>query len=277
MAREEGAEIHTSAPVKRVLLDGRRACGLELESGEKIHCDHVVLNADFGHAMSTLFDEKDLRRYKPASLRKRKFSCSTFMMYLGLDRTYETEHHMIVFARNYRKNIEAITQWARPIWKTYRCISATRRRTTQWRACRSLCAIHPSAGGEQHQRVSTGRSTSTPTARGCCNFFASALRMADVSPHIQQELIITPEDWEKKQSVFLGATFNMAHSWDQMMYLRPHNEFEEFENCYLVGGGTHPGSGLPTIFESARISANLICEKNEIPFPVAKPLELALA
>jgi phytoene desaturase len=28
-----------------------------------------------------------------------------------------------------------------------------------------------------------------------------------------------------------------------------------------VGGGTHPGSGLPTIFESARISSNLICDK----------------
>ena len=27
---------------------------------------------------------------------------------------------------------------------------------------------------------------------------------------------------------------------------------------YKVGGGTHPGSGLPTIYESARISANLI-------------------
>ena len=63
----------------------------------------MVINADFGHAMSTLFDEKDLRRYKPSSLRKRKFSCSTFMMYLGLDRTYDTEHHMIVFARNYKE------------------------------------------------------------------------------------------------------------------------------------------------------------------------------
>jgi phytoene desaturase len=29
---------------------------------------------------------------------------------------------------------------------------------------------------------------------------------------------------------------------------------------YLVGGGTHPGSGLPVIFESARISARLVQE-----------------
>ena len=91
------------------------------------------------------------------------------------------------------------------------------------------------------------------------------------------EMIITPEDWEQKYSVFLGATFNMAHSWNQMLYMRPHNQFEKFSNCYLVGGGTHPGSGLPTIFESARISANLICQKYEIPHPAAKPLELALA
>jgi phytoene desaturase len=28
----------------------------------------------------------------------------------------------------------------------------------------------------------------------------------------------------------------------------------------LVGGGTHPGSGLPVIFESARISARLLLE-----------------
>jgi phytoene desaturase len=45
-----------------------------------------------------------------------------------------------------------------------------------------------------------------------------------------------------------------------MLYLRPHNQYQGFENCYLVGGGTHPGSGLPTIYESARISTNLICQ-----------------
>ena len=32
------------------------------------------------------------------------------MMYLGLDRGYDVEHHSIVFANNYKKNIEDITQ-----------------------------------------------------------------------------------------------------------------------------------------------------------------------
>ena len=42
------------------------------------------------------------------------------------------------------------------------------------------------------------------------------------------------------------------------MYLRPHNKFQEIDHCFLVGGGTHPGSGLPTIVQSAMISADLV-------------------
>ena len=47
----------------------------------------------------------------------------------------------------------------------------------------------------------------------------------------------------------------------QMLHRRPNNKFEEFDNCYLVGGGTHPGSGLPTIYESAKISTSLLLKK----------------
>jgi phytoene desaturase len=37
--------------------------------------------------------------------------------------------------------------------------------------------------------------------------------------------------------------------------MRPHNRFEELDGVYLVGGGTHPGSGLPVIYESSRIAS----------------------
>ena len=40
-----------------------------------------------------------------------------------------------------------------------------------------------------------------------------------------------------------------------MLHLRPRNRFEDLDGVYLVGGGTHPGSGLPVIYESARITS----------------------
>jgi len=52
-----------------------------------------------------------------------------------------------------------------------------------------------------------------------------------------------------------------------MLHLRPHNRFEELDGVYLVGGNTHPGSGLPVIFESARISSQLLLEDLGVPIP----------
>jgi len=84
--------------------------------------------------------------------------------------------------------------------------------------------------------------------------------LSDLQRHIRAERIITPWDWEQRANVYIGATFNLAHSVDQMLYFRPHNRFDDIEDCYLVGGGTHPGSGLPTIYESGRIAADLISQ-----------------
>jgi phytoene desaturase len=43
-----------------------------------------------------------------------------------------------------------------------------------------------------------------------------------------------------------------------MLHMRPHNRFEDVQGMYLVGGGTHPGSGLPVIYSSARITSDLL-------------------
>ena len=56
-----------------------------------------------------------------------------------------------------------------------------------------------------------------------------------------------------------GATFNLAHNLGQMLHWRPQNKLKGFERLYMVGGGTHPGSGLPTIFLSSQISSGLAC------------------
>ena len=67
-------------------------------------------------------------------------------------------------------------------------------------------------------------------------------------------------EWESKVNVYRGVTFKLAHNFAQMLHLRPRKRFEEFDGMYLVGGGTHPGSGLPVIFESARISSKLLLD-----------------
>ena len=80
----------------------------------------------------------------------------------------------------------------------------------------------------------------------------------DVERRIRFEHMVTPDDWDRRYEIHRGATFNLAHTLDQMLHLRPRNRFEDLDGVYLVGGGTHPGSGLPVIFESARITSRLL-------------------
>jgi phytoene desaturase len=273
VAQEYGATIHTSEPVRRVLTKGRRAVGVELENGEKLACDDVVINADFGHAISTLFEPGQLRRYSTETLRKKNWSCSTFMMYLGLDRAYpEVEHHLIVFAKDYKGNLEDISHRG----KTSEDISIY---------VRNSAVTDPNTAPAGHSALYIlvpvpNNFSGIDWSREKLRYRERVLRTlaerspyTDIEQHIREELIVTPEDWEKRLGVYQGATFNMGHNWSQMLFLRPHNQFEEFEHCYLVGGGTHPGSGLPTIFESARISSNLICSQYRIPYSPPKPFD----
>ncbi len=82
--------------------------------------------------------------------------------------------------------------------------------------------------------------------------------LTDLRSRIRYEKITTPVDWRDEYQVYRGATFNLAHNLGQMLHLRPHNRFEELDGVYLVGGGTHPGSGLPVIYESSRITSRLM-------------------
>jgi phytoene dehydrogenase-like protein len=59
-AAEHGAEIRTSAPVARVLVEDQRAVGVELASGEQIGARLVVSNADPKRTFLSLLDPTSL-------------------------------------------------------------------------------------------------------------------------------------------------------------------------------------------------------------------------
>ena len=96
---------------------------------------------------------------------------------------------------------------------------------------------------------------------------AEAAGFRGLRGRIKYEKMVTPSDWENEYSIYRGATFNLAHSLTQMLHFRPRNRFEDLDGMYLVGGGTHPGSGLPVIYEGARITARLLCEDFGVAMP----------
>jgi phytoene desaturase len=260
-AEESGAKIHVAAPIARLTFDGDAANGVELASGERVRADAVVLNADFGHAMTRLVPPEKLRKYRPERLEKMDFSCSTFMLYLGVNRRVPMSHHTVVFANDYRRNVRQIFKdktLPDDDFSFYIQNASVTDPTLAPEGKSALYVLVP----VPNQRSSIDWQQEAPAfRRRLLDLIATRTPLGDLEGAIEAEHMITPHDWESRHRVYAGATFNLSHGWSQMLHRRPHNEFEEFRNCYLVGGGTHPGSGLPVIYESARISSDLIATR----------------
>ena len=261
---EEGGEIATSTPVSRIITGGdRKAKGVMLPDGSKEEFDAVVLNADFGHAAENLFEDGVIRKWSSSRLAKSNYSCSTYMLYLGLDRTYDEAHHQIILANDYRRNITEIMGeevLSEDISVYVRNASVTDP-TLAPDGHSALYVLVPVPN--TRAPISWDDDVRGKFRKRVMERISERTTMKDLEEHIVFSREIAPVDWRDEYSIYQGATFNLGHNIMQMLYFRPHNRFEEVGNCYIVGGGTHPGSGLPTIYESARISANLL--KKDLP------------
>ncbi|MDQ0427964.1 MULTISPECIES: phytoene desaturase family protein [Caryophanaceae] len=261
VVEELGGKIHTSTGVKKLWIENRKVKGVDLENGQREAADEVIINGDFAHVMNHLVEPGILKKYTPEKLAKKKYSCSTFMLYLGLDKKYDLSHHTIIFSKDYKKNVEEMTKSrilsADPSIYVQNASVTDPTLAPEGKSALYILAPVPNnfsdIGWEKEQHA---------FRELVLDIIEEKSEFKNLRDHIEVEKMLTPMGWQEDYSVYQGATFNLGHQLTQMMVFRPHNKFEELESCWLVGGGTHPGSGLPTILESARITANGILEQH---------------
>lgn len=253
IAREMGVDIRLSEPVEGFEFRGKRPTAVRTAEGS-YPCDSVVINADFAEAMRTMVPDALRRRWTDQRIARKKFSCSTFMLYLGIRGRYaHLPHHSIHIAADYDRNLRQIERdRVLPDDPSFYVQNASvTDASLAPDGYSTLYVLVP----VPHQN--SGVEWNGATRRMFRQRTLDQLRrigLKDIKDRIVVEHMLTPEDWQSQYSIYRGATFNLAHGLDQMLHRRPHNCFEDLDGVYLVGGGTHPGSGLPVIYESSRIS-----------------------
>ena len=262
IATEMGVEILLDEPVEQVLVEQGRAVGVRT-AARTLPADAVVVNADFAGAMKRLVPNQERKKWKDRTLASKKYSCSTFMLYLGIEGSYnDVSHHTIYLADNYKENLKDIEERhvlsGNPSF--YVQNASVTDATLAPPGHSTLYVLLPVS----HDTGSIDWAMETPRYRALALEQMKKIGITDVEQRIRTEKVVTPRGWAEEFDLYKGATFSMAHSLDQMLHLRPHNRFEDIDQMYLVGGGTHPGSGLPVIFESARITSRLLLEDLEI-------------
>lgn len=259
-AEDLGATFRMSSPVARVLVKDKRAVGVALVSGEELYADVVVVNADLPYAATTLIEERwrDGTRLSNAALQRAKYSCSTFMLYLGLDTVYrELPHHLIYLSNAARRTDRDALEDRHadvedpPFYVVNPNVTDLAGAPKGHSAIYVLVPTPNTAGEHDWKRLEAELTAKVPG-------WLAKVGMNDVAKHITAQVAFTAETWRDAFHVHRGAVFNLAHTWLQLGPLRPRIKSPHIDGLYWVGGGTHPGSGLLTIMESANIAANYL-------------------
>ncbi len=263
IAQEMGVEIRYGEAVESFDYAGRRVTAARTASGV-YPADATVLNADFARSMTRLVPDRLRRRWSDRKIAGKRFSCSTFMLYLGIDGCYDdVSHHTIYLSENYRENLADI--------ETRHVLGRDPSMYVQ-NACVTDPTLAPPGSSTLYILIPvTHRHPNVDWRREAAGYREVALDQLErfgirgVRGRIRHERMITPDQWQDDFEIYRGATFNLSHDLGQMLHMRPHNRFEDLDGVYLVGGGTHPGSGLPVIYSSARITSDLLLDDLGMP------------
>lgn len=264
IAEKWGARLIYDAPVRRIDLDGNRALGVTLESGEQLKADIVVVNADLPYAYAELLPD---HRGEAERLARLRYTSSTLMFYWGLKggRSEQLLHHNIFLSdHRYRESFDQIFREHRLPDEPSFYIHAPVRTVPAFAPpdCDALMVLVPT--GHIDEAKEQDWASLQQRARSHVLKRLAEIGVRDLESRIVFERTLTPPDYRSIWNLAKGAAFGLSHNVMQVGYLRPHNRHKKYGNLYFVGASTHPGTGVPIVLLSARLVTERILREQGI-------------
>jgi phytoene desaturase len=93
--------------------------------------------------------------------------------------------------------------------------------------------------------------------------------LAGLRDAVRVEHRMTPVDFERELGAVDGNAFAIEPTLQQSAYLRAPNRVRGVAGMYHVGGGTHPGAGIPGVLLGAGVTAGLVAADARVSRAVA--------
>lgn len=258
--RELGGEVVYGSPVREISIEDGRATGIEVDD-KKIDADYVVCNADFPYAMKHLVKQPgDKGKFTDRKIESMKYSCSAFLLYLGMDRKYEDIGHVhnFIFNESLEKNMEDIFEGKKLEHASfYVYIASKLDPTLAPQGKDGLYILMPVSdlGTADYE-------WNDETIQYYRTYILETLKKMRGFENIEREIVtestFTPVDFESRFNAYNGAAFGLQPTLSQSIHNRPQSRSPDCSNLYFTGSSTHPGAGVPIVLLSAGIAAEAL-------------------
>jgi phytoene desaturase len=102
--------------------------------------------------------------------------------------------------------------------------------------------------------------------------FETSFGLSGIADAVVVEHRMTPLDFARDLGAVWGNAFAVEPTLHQSAYFRQPNRDRRLEGLYFVGGGTHPGAGVPGVLMGAEVTAGLVAADRR---PARRPLGVA--
>lgn len=241
LGEARGVQPRYGRAVQRILVDGGRATGVELDGGETIAADAVVFNGDAQALALGLLGDAPRRAVPPRKPAQRSLSAVTWALHTRAE-GFPLVRHNVFFDDDYRSEFDDIFHHRRLPQQGTVYVCAQDRSDAGASSAgpeRLLCLVNAPADGDAPR---FGPEETDP----CEHRSLALLRHCglQLAPQAHQVLRTTPADFHRLFPGSAGALYGMAtHGW--MSSFRRSGATSAIPGLMLAGGSVHPGPGVP--------------------------------
>lgn len=267
VAEKLGVKFVFNSPVSRIRAANGKVQNVETADGKTWQADIFVGNADLPYIYKELLPKNS----ESEKLDKKLYTCSTIMFYWGVKKEYpQIAHHNVFLAGDYKASFDQIfDDHSLPDQPSFYIHAPSRTDVQAAPVGQDTLYVLVPVG---HLDEETKQDWDAMVNRARQTIFErleKEMGISDLEDQIKFEIVYTPNDWKEQFNLQKGAAFGLSHNFWQVGYLRPQNRHAELKNLYFSGASTHPGTGLPIVLLSARLTTERILKENKALQPAS--------
>lgn len=261
LCKDSGVEFLVNEAVTKINIEDKKVTSINTSNQKCIHTDFVIASADYTHVEKDLIDPQ-YKNYSKKYWEKRKFSPSSLIFYLGINKKIrKLIHHNLFFDEDierFTKEIYDYKSWPKkPLF--YVCCPSKTDQNVAPKGKENLFILMPiPIGVEDTQEIREKY---------------LAIIISRLEKYCDQEIISAIEykrsycikDFETDYNSYKGNAYGLANTLSQTANLKPKIINKKVSNLFYTGQLTVPGPGVPPSLISGKIVAEYIIKsiKNE--------------
>jgi phytoene desaturase len=262
--RDLGGELRLDCPVRSVdLVDGKGP--KQTDSVKHVIAtddanetfDVVVSNADIHHTYARLYRSIPAAKGTARRLQRMEWSMSLFVLYFGTNRRFDNlAHHTILFGPRFKGLLDDIFKGDTlpEDFSLYLHAPTVTDPSLAPDGCEAFYVLSPvpHLGRAQIDWENVAQRYGDAILRSL------EVHLPGLTDSVVTRRSFTPLDFKDQLNAYHGSAFSVAPKLTQSAFFRPHNRSDHIPGLYIVGGGTHPGAGVPGVINTAKATCGLI-------------------